>query len=393
MPELLKTEAVVPASAALQPVPMLDFSREYAAIRADVLAAITEVCDTQKFILGPAVERFEKAAATACGVPYALGCASGTDAIWLALAALNVGPGDKVITTPFSFFASVSAVIRTGATPVLADIDERTFNLSPDAAATIAAKEKIAAIMPVHLYGQCAEMDKFQALGAEHGLKLVEDAAQAFGATWLGNPAGSLGDAAAFSFYPTKNLSAFGEAGLVTTASADVAERTTMLRSHGMRRRYYHDEIGWNARMDGMQGAVLEIKLRRLAAGNERRRAIAALYAKLFIATGLTASSTAEGVVLPYIDPGGTHIFHQYVIRAPRRDELREFLSMHKIGSEIYYPLPLHLQESLKFLGYKLGDFPVAERAAQEVLALPIYPELRDDEAETVVEAIRRFYV
>ena len=393
MPELLKTEAVVPASAALQPVPMLDFSREYAAIRADVLAAITEVCDTQKFILGPAVERFEKAAATACGVPYALGCASGTDAIWLALAALNVGPGDKVITTPFSFFASVSAVIRSGGTPVLADVDERTFNLSPDAAATIAAKEKIAAIMPVHLYGQCAEMDKFQALGAEHGLKLVEDAAQAFGATWLGKPAGSLGDAAAFSFYPTKNLSAFGEAGLVTTASADVAERTTMLRSHGMRRRYYHDEIGWNARMDGMQGAVLEIKLRRLAAGNERRRAIAALYAKLFTATGLTASSTAEGVVLPYIDPGGTHIFHQYVIRAPRRDELREFLSMHKIGSEIYYPLPLHLQESLKFLGYKLGDFPVAERAAQEVLALPIYPELRDDEAETVVEAIRRFYV
>ena len=393
MPELLKTEAVVSASAALQPVPMLDFSREYAAIRADVLAAITEVCDTQKFILGPAVERFEKAAATACGVPYALGCASGTDAIWLALAALNVGLGDKVITTPFSFFASVSAIVRTGAAPVLADIDERTFNLSPDAAATIAAKEKIAAIMPVHLYGQCAEMDKFQALGAEHGLKLVEDAAQAFGATWLGKPAGSLGDAAAFSFYPTKNLSAFGEAGLVTTASADVAERTTMLRSHGMRRRYYHDEIGWNARMDGMQGAVLEITLRRLAAGNERRRAIAALYAKLFIATGLTASSTAEGVVLPYIDPGGTHIFHQYVIRAPRRDELREFLSMHKIGSEIYYPLPLHLQESLKFLGYKLGDFPVAERAAQEVLALPIYPELRDDEAETVVEAIRRFYV
>jgi len=392
MPELLKTEAAVHAGAALQPVPMLDFSREYAAIRADVLAAITEVCDTQKFILGPAVERFEKAAAAACDVPYALGCASGTDAIWLALAALHVGHGDKVITTPFSFFASVSAVIRSGGTPVLADVDERTFNLSPDAAAAIAVKEKIAAIMPVHLYGQCAEMDKFQALGAEHGLKLVEDAAQAFGATWLGKPAGSLGDAAAFSFYPTKNLSAFGEAGLVTTANADVAERVAMLRSHGMRRRYYHDEIGWNARMDGMQGAVLEIKLRRLAAGNERRRAIAALYAKLFTAAGLTASSTAEGVALPYIDPRGTHIFHQYVIRAPRRDELREFLNAHKIGSEIYYPLPLHLQESLKFLGYKLGDFPVAERAAKEVLALPIYPELRDDEAETVVEAVRRFY-
>jgi len=371
---------------------MLDFSREYGTIRAEVLAAITEVCDTQKFILGPAVERFEKAAAQACGVPYALGCASGTDAIWLALAALKVGPGDKVVTTPFSFFASISAILRSGATPVLADIDERTFNLSPDCVAAIAGKEKIAAIMPVHLYGQCAAMDKFQALSAEHGCKLVEDAAQAFGATWLGKPAGSLGDAAAFSFYPTKNLSAYGEAGLVTTANAKVAERTTMLRSHGMRRRYYHDEIGWNARMDGFQGAVLEIKLRRLAAGNERRRQIAALYAKLFAVAGLSAACTSAGVVLPYIDLRGTHIFHQYVVRAPRRDALRDFLSSHKIGSEIYYPLPLHLQDSLKFLGYKLGDFPVAERAAQEVLALPIYPELRDDEVKTVVEGIRRFY-
>ena len=180
---------------------------------------------------------------------------------------------------------------------------------------------------------------------------------------------------------------------MVTTANAEVAERTTMLRSHGMRRRYYHDEIGWNARMDGFQGAVLEIKLRRLAAGNERRRAIAALYAKLFAAAGLTAASTSAGIVLPYVDPRGTHIYHQYVIRAPRRDALREFLNSHKIGSEIYYPLPLHLQESLKFLGYKLGDFSVAERAAAEVLALPIYPELRDDEVETVVEAIRRFIV
>jgi dTDP-4-amino-4,6-dideoxygalactose transaminase len=388
MPELLKSGP----ETALQSVPMLDFSREYGAIRAEILAAITEVCDTQKFILGPAVERFEKAAAEACGVPYALGCASGTDAIWLALAALKIGAGDKVVTTPFSFFASVSAILRSGATPVLADIDERTFNLSADAVAGIVAREKIAAIMPVHLYGQCAEMDKFQALGAEHGCKLVEDAAQAFGASWLGKSAGSLGDAAAFSFYPTKNLSAYGEAGLVTTASAEVTERTTMLRSHGMRRRYYHDELGWNARMDGFQGAVLEIKLRRLAAGNERRRAIAALYGKLFAAVGLVGKTTADGLVLPFVDPRGTHIYHQYVIRASRRDALRDFLSSHKISSEIYYPLPLHLQESLKFLGYKPGDFPVAERAAQEVLALPIYPELRDDEAETVVEAIRRFY-
>jgi len=270
----------------------------------------------------------------------------------------------------------------------MADIDERTFNLSTDAVAAITSREKIAAIMPVHLYGQCAPMDKFRTLGP----KLVEDAAQAFGATYLGKPAGSLGDTAAFSFYPTKNLSAYGEAGLVTTASDEAAERVTMLRSHGMRRRYYHDEIGWNARMDGFQGAVLEVKLRRLAAGNERRRKIALLYDKLFTANNLIGNSTAEGIVLPYADPNGTHIYHQYVIRAPRRDALREFLNSHKIGSEIYYPLPLHLQESLKFLGYKQGDFPVAERAATEVLALPIYPDLRDDEAETVVEAIRRFY-
>jgi dTDP-4-amino-4,6-dideoxygalactose transaminase len=387
MPETLNP--ALPAM--LQPVPMLDFSREYAQIRSEILAALTEVCDTQKFILGPAVERFEKVAAVACGVPHALGCASGTDAIWLALAGLGVGvsgPGDKVVTTPFSFFASVSAIIRSGATPVLADIDERTFNLSPDAVSAIVAKEKITAIMPVHLYGQCAEMDKFQALGC----KLVEDGAQAFGATYLGKPAGSLGDAAAFSFYPTKNLSAYGEAGLVTTANAEVAERVAMLRSHGMRRRYFHDEVGWNARMDGFQGAVLEIKLRRLAAGNERRRAIAELYRKLFAAAGLAGKTTADGVVLPFVDERGTHIYHQYVIRATRRNQLRDFLNSHKIGSEIYYPLPLHLQESLKFLGYKKGDFPVAERAAEEVLALPIYPDMRDDEAETVVEAIRRFY-
>jgi len=377
---------------ALQAVPMLDFSREYAQIREQVLSAITEVCDTQKFILGPAVERFEKAAAQACDVMYAKGCASGTDAIWLALAGLNIGDGDKVITTPFSFFASVSAIIRSGATPVLADIDERTFNLSPGTASVIAEKEKIAAIMPVHLYGQCAEMDRFRVLGEQHGVKLVEDAAQAFGAMWQGQPAGSLGDAAAFSFYPTKNLSAFGEAGLVTTTHEAVAERVAMLRSHGMRKRYYHDEIGWNARMDGFQGAVLEIKLHRLAAGNERRRAIAALYGTLFADAGLTAACTSAGIVLPYVDQRGTHIFHQYVIRAPRRDALRDFLNNHKIGSEVYYPLPLHLQESLKFLGYKLGDFPVAECAAKEVLALPIYPELRDDEVETVVEGIRRFY-
>jgi dTDP-4-amino-4,6-dideoxygalactose transaminase len=380
----------------LSAVPMLDFSREYATIRAEVLAVITEVCDTQRFILGPGVERFEKAAATICGVPHAVGCASGTDALWLALAALEIGPGDTVVTSPFSFFATVSSILRANARPVFADIDERTFNLAPvavgGALGAVGSKGGKKAIMPVHLYGQCAAMDNMAAAAREHEALVVEDAAQAFGASYDGRPAGSLGEAAAFSFYPTKNLSAFGEAGLLTTPSAEIAERATMLRSHGMRKRYFHDEVGWNARLDGIQGAVLEVKLKYLEAGNERRRQIAALYDKLFADAGLAAVSTADGIVLPWVDSRGVHVFHQYVIRAPRRDVLREYLTAHRIGSEVYYPLPLHLQPGLAFLGYQQGDFPVAERAAAEVLALPIYPHLRDDEAETVVEAIRRFY-
>jgi dTDP-4-amino-4,6-dideoxygalactose transaminase len=255
--------------------------------------------------------------------------------------------------------------------------------------------------MPVHLYGQCADMDAFRFLADEFNIHLVEDAAQAFGAAWTSpegklTPAGALGDAAAFSFYPTKNLAAFGDAGMVTTNNPVTAERATMLRAHGMRKRYFHDEIGWNSRLDTLQAAVLEVKLRHVEAGNARRRQIATLYDSLFRAASLAApaasSDIADGIVLPFTDPRATHVFHQYVIRAPRRDQLREHLTELGIGSEIYYPLPLHLQFSLKFLGYKPGDFPHSERAVAEVLALPIYPELRDDEAETVVEAIRRFY-
>jgi dTDP-4-amino-4,6-dideoxygalactose transaminase len=378
----------------LQFVPMLDFSREFAVIREEVMAAITEVCESQRFVLVPQVADFERAAAAACEVEFAAGCASGTDALWLAMAALEIGPGDTVITTPFSFFATVSSILRAGATPALADIDEHTFNLSPHAVSELlgASPGKVAAVMPVHLYGQCAEMDAFSTLSAKYGFRLVEDAAQAFGARWNGVTAGSLGDAAAFSFYPTKNLSAFGEAGMVTTRDARTDERTRMLRAHGMRQRYFHDEVGWNSRLDTLQAAVLNVKLKRVEAGNQRRRQLAALYDKRLRAAGLTGQSTAEGVVLPFVDPRAGHIYHQYVIRAPRRDELRAFLTGHKIGTEIYYPLPLHLQTSLKSLGYKRGDFPVSERAAEEVLALPIYPELREDEVETVVEAIRRFY-
>jgi dTDP-4-amino-4,6-dideoxygalactose transaminase len=378
-----------------QPVQMLDFSRQYAGIRQELLDAIESVCASQRFILGPQVESFERAAAAACAVPHAVGCASGTDAIWLALAAANIGPGDAVVTTPFSFFASVSAILRCGAQPLLADIDPATFNLSATATDEVLRSHtgaKVKAILPVHLYGQCADWDAFTALKQNYDLLLVEDAAQAFGAAWNGTPAGALGDAAAFSFYPTKNLSAMGDAGLVTTTSAAIDDHARVLRAHGMRRRYYHDEIGWNSRLDSLQAAILEVKLRYLPQGNQQRRQLAARYDQLFRDAGIVGSTTADGIVLPFTDPRATHIFHQYVIRAPRRDELRQYLTDRQIGSEIYYPLPLHEQTSLASLGYKRGDFPISEAAAAEVLALPMYPELREDEQQTVVETIASFY-
>jgi dTDP-4-amino-4,6-dideoxygalactose transaminase len=374
---------------------MLDFSRQYASIRQELLDTIESVCASQRFILGPQVASFEQAAAAACAVPHAVGCASGTDAIWLALAAAKIGPGDAVITTPFSFFASVSAILRCGAQPLLADIDPATYNLSPAAAEEVLRSHdgaKVKAILPVHLYGQCADWDAFTALKQKYNLVLVEDAAQAFGAAWNGTPAGALGDSAAFSFYPTKNLSAMGDAGLVTTTSAAIDDHARVLRVHGMRRRYYHDEIGWNSRLDSLQAAILEVKLRYLPRWNQQRRDLAAHYDQLFRDAGIAGSSTAEGVVLPFTDSRATHIFHQYVIRAPRRDELRQYLTDRQIGSEIYYPLPLHQQSSLASLGYRHGDFPFSEAAAAEVLALPMYPELREEEQQTVVETIASFY-
>jgi dTDP-4-amino-4,6-dideoxygalactose transaminase len=378
-----------------QPVQMLDFSRQFAGLRQELLDAIEAVCASQRFILGPQVESFEKAAAAACAAPHGIGCASGTDALWLALAAANVGPGDAVITTPFSFFATVSAILRCGAKPLLADIDPATFNLSAAAVEEILcspAGAQVKAVLPVHLYGQCADWDAFTELKQSHNLLLIEDAAQAFGATWNGIPAGSLGDAAAFSFYPTKNLSAMGDAGLVTTTTDAIDDHARVLRAHGMRRRYYHDEIGWNSRLDSLQAAVLEVKLRYLPGWNQQRRNLAARYDQLFQAAGLAASTTAEGVVLPIADPRAGHVFHQYVVRAPRRDALRQYLTDRQIGSEIYYPLPLHQQTSLACLGYQQGDFPLSETAAQEVLAVPMYPELREDEQETVVDTVASFY-
>jgi dTDP-4-amino-4,6-dideoxygalactose transaminase len=374
---------------------MLDFSRQFAILRQEILGSIEAVCTSQHFILGPQVTSFEHAAAAACAVPHAIGCASGTDAIWLALAAANVGPGDAVITTPFSFFATVSAILRCGATPLLADVDPTTFNLSPTSVEELlhsSPAKNVRAVLPVHLYGQCANWDAFTALKQSHNLLLIEDAAQAFGATWNGIPAGALGDAAAFSFYPTKNLSAMGDAGLVTTTSAAIDDHARILRAHGMRRRYYHEEIGWNSRLDSIQAAVLEVKLRYLPKWNQQRREHALFYDQLLRKANLTANTVKEGIVLPITDPRAGHVFHQYVIRAPRRDELRHYLSEQKIGSEIYYPVPLHLQTSLAHLGYKQGDFPISEAAAHDVLALPMYPELREDEQQTVVDAIATFY-
>ncbi len=375
---------------------MLDLKRQYRPLHRELLDAVGAVLETQQFILGEPVAVFEKAAADQLGVAHAVGCSSGTDALWLALAAAGIGPGMAVVTTPFSFFASVSCILRAGATPLLADIEPATFNLDPAAVETVLTGPQptpIRAILPVHLYGQCADWASFARLGKEHGLKLIEDAAQAWGAEWNGVKAGGLGDAAAFSFYPTKNLSAAGDAGMVTTNSDELAERVKMLRQHGMRRRYYHDEVGWNSRMDGFQGAILEVKLKHIDGWNDARRTVAARYHALFAAAGLaeTGPYPTHGIVLPHQVPGSHHVWHQYVLRTPRRDQLREFLTARKIGSEIYYPVPLHLQEALKGLGYAEGSFPEAERAASEVLALPIFPELREDEQQTVVAAIAEF--
>jgi dTDP-4-amino-4,6-dideoxygalactose transaminase len=375
---------------------MLDLRRQYQPLHQELLEALGHVLQTQQFILGEQVAVFERSAATHLGVSHALGCSSGTDALWLALAATGIGPGTAVLTTPFSFFASVSSILRAGATAVLADIDPATFNLSPAAVEAVLDGPQgkgVRAILPVHLYGQCADWTAFARLGKERGLKLIEDAAQAWGAEWNGVKAGALGDIAAFSFYPTKNLSAAGDAGMVATNSDELAERVKMLRQHGMRRRYYHDELGWNARMDGFQGAILQVKLRYIDGWNHARHTAARRYHALFHSAGLAEAGPypSHSVVLPHEVPGSRHVWHQYVIRTARRDALRDFLAARQIGSEIYYPVPLHMQNALKCLGYSEGSFPEAERTAREVLALPIFPEIREDEQETVVAAIAEF--
>lgn len=373
---------------------MLDLSRQFASIRNEVFTAIGRVCESQHYILGEEVAAFEREFASLCASAEAVGCASGTDGLWLALVAAGVKPGDSVITTPFSFFATASSILRAGARPVFADVNPETLNLDPAKVEQRVKGSSVRAVMPVHLYGQCADMDGFDRLAAEFKLQIVEDAAQAVGATWNGRRAGSLGVTAAFSFYPTKNLSAFGDAGAVTTNDPKLAEHMRSLRNHGGKQRYYHDEIGWNSRLDAIQAAVLRVKMPHLATWNEARRERARTYGRLLTSAGLTktGANSAPPVTLLKTLSGAHHIYHQYVIRVRDRDKLRAFLSERGVGSEIYYPIPLHLQKCFSYLGYAPGDLPEAEQAALDVLALPIFAELEEDEQRQVVESIAEFY-
>ena len=374
---------------------MLDLQRQYQQIREEVLAAVERVCSSQQYILGAEVETLEREIAAFAGASAAVGCASGTDALWLALVAAGVQPGNAVVTTAFSFFASASAIVRAGARPVLVDVDSETLNLSPEcvkARLRAGGSYKIRALLPVHLYGQCADMDALQQIADDFQLSIVEDAAQAIGAQWRGRRVGSLGAAATFSFYPTKNLSAYGDAGMVTTSDLNLAEHMRNLRNHGSPRRYHHEEFGWNCRMDAIQAAILRVKLPHLEIWNQQRRQRAATYDRLLADAGL-ASKRFDSPVKPLkTSPHAFHVFHQYVIRAQRRDELRKFLGDRNIGTEIYYPIPLHLQPCFAYLGYSTGDLPESERAAAEVLALPMFPELTEPEQKCVVHSIADFY-
>ncbi|MDD3643038.1 MAG: DegT/DnrJ/EryC1/StrS family aminotransferase [Candidatus Krumholzibacteria bacterium] len=364
-------------------IPLLDLAAQYRTIKGEIREAVEEVFESQRFILGPRVAELEERIAAYCGVSRAVGTASGSDAILLALSALGIGPGDEVITTPYSFFSTVSSVTRLGARPVFADIDPRTFNIDPArVAGSIGPRTK--AILVVHLYGQTAEMDPILDAAASRGIPVIEDACQAIGARCRGRAAGSMGLAGCFSFFPSKNLGGAGDGGMVVTGDDSLADRIRVLREHGARRRYYHDEVGINSRLDAIQAAVLLVKLRRLDEWSEGRRRNAARYDELL--------GAAEGVVTPAALPHNRHIYNQYVIRAARRDDLKEHLQGAGIGCEVYYPVPLHLQACLSFLGGKEGDCPEAERAASETLALPVYPELTAAMQDEVAGAIGRFY-
>src|SRR5215210_7761117 len=377
-------------TAAKMQVPLLDLKQQHAALRDELSAALNRVLDSQQFILGEDVRLLEAELARYTGAGHAVGCGSGSDALLLALLALDVGAGAEVVTTPFTFFATAGAVVRAGARPVFVDIEPRTYNIDP-ARVEGAMTERTRALLPVHLYGQCAEMDEMLSVAARRGVHVIEDAAQAIGAEdGKGRSAGSMGDVGCFSFYPTKNLGAAGEAGLLTTNDAGVAERLRRLRVHGGATEYHHDEVGFNSRLDTLQAAVLRVKLPHLDAWSDARRERAETYTRLLEEAGL-----AEFVTPPHVRPGARHIFHQYVLRVHggRRDALAEHLKANGVGTKVYYPVPLHLQPCFANLGYREGDFPESERAARETLALPMFPELTAGQQGYVVETLRRFFL
>jgi dTDP-4-amino-4,6-dideoxygalactose transaminase len=383
-------------------VPLLDLKAQFAQIRADVMPIIEQVCVSQQFILGEHVRGLEEEVARYTGSSFGIGVSSGTDALLLALMALNIGAGDEVITSPFTFFATAGTVARVAARPIFCDIDPITFNLAPSAVNSFIERHgnvrdgalinrttggRIRAIMPVHLYGQSTDMAPLLDIAQRYGLKIIEDAAQAIGTEYQGKRVGSIGDIGCFSFFPSKNLGAFGDAGLCTVNDADLAEHLRVLRVHGGKPKYFHSFVGGNFRIDELQAAVLRVKLKYLDAWTESRRRNAAYYGHAFAACGL-----GPRVVTPEAVAAGRHIFNQYIVRVQRRDELKKFLGERGIGTEIYYPVPLHLQKCFEYLGYRAGDFPESERAAAETLALPIYPELAEEQLAYVVASVAEFY-
>lgn len=383
-------------------VPLLDLKPQYRALKAEIDAAILGVCDSQAFILGPAGRQLEEDVAAYCGARFGIGVSSGTDALLVALMALDIGAGDEVVTSPYTFFATGGTIARTGARPVFVDIDPVSFNIDVARVAAFLDSHcemrdgqltnrmtggRVKALMPVHLYGQAADMDPVVALARRYGLKVIEDAAQAIGSEYHGRRVGSIGDVGCLSFFPTKNLGAFGDAGLVTTNDAPLAARLRMLRVHGMEPKYYHALIGGNFRLDEIQAAVLVIKLKHLESWHAGRQRNAAFYD-----AGLAARGLGDRVVTPVALPGHRHIYNQYVIRTTRRDELRAYLAECGIGAEVYYPVPLHMQQCFAYLGHQPEDFPQSARAARETLALPIFPELTERQLQHVVDSIARFH-
>ncbi len=373
----------------MRDVPLIDLKAQYAELRDEIRAAVDRVLESQQFILGPEVEALEEEIAAYCGSAQAVGVSSGTDALLVALMALDIGPGDEVITTPFSFFATAGVIVRLGARPVFADIDPHTFNIDPAGIGAVMTP-RTRAIVPVHLFGQAADMEPILRSAAAAGVAVVEDAAQAIGADYRGRRAGSLGRLGCFSFFPTKNLGGFGDGGMVVTDDRDLAARLRRLRMHGFADSYNSSEVGGNFRLDALQAAILRVKLDHLERWHQARQRNAERYRELFTEAGL--GDAGSPLVLPPEAGFGRHIYHQFVVRCRHRDRLRQHLAEHGIGSAVYYPVALHLQACFGTLGYHPGDFPIAEAATREVLALPIYPELSDDGARTVVDVTRDFY-